>query len=57
MEHDMLQIGMPDSNAFKTGPGCGFYSVFEIIGAYFTGTWKYSLRLSRTDSSVLHWGS
>ncbi len=31
----MLQIGMPDANSFKAGSACSFYSILEIIGAYF----------------------
>jgi hypothetical protein len=41
MDEDMFQIGMPEANAFKTGPCCGFYPVFEIKAAYFTDTWEY----------------
>src|SRR5258708_9576329 len=43
MLEGMFQISMPDSNTFKTSPGCGFYPIFEIEAAFFiTDTWEYS---------------
>ena len=35
VQHVVLQVGMPDADAFKAGPGGGFDPVFEIEAADF----------------------
>jgi hypothetical protein len=37
-----VKISMPQSNAGKASPRSGFYTVFEVKSADFTGTWEYS---------------